>query len=303
MIKNILSSFRVKSWVGWLAIFGVGGVLFMVPNLFNLAISAFSFSSITAAIFVQNQYFDRKRDLVNPQKSSLPIASGKISPKFSLFLQTILLFTGFILIFLINPQILPIYAIYFALWSFYSSPILHLKNRPTWDILIAGFGSGVFPFLLGVQVSNQLNLEYQFPWMQRYYLDTFLSVLPIFFFQIACQIFQEISDIDADIQTKTKTFVAKYGVVKSLKLALTLALVSLVLPFFFGLFNLGHVDQFLICYSIFLVAVSPLVFFALKLWFTPKKELIEKISRFSTSYSFLLILAVFIYILVLRIYI
>ena len=302
-INFLLNSFRIQSWVGWLAIFGAGSVLFMIPNFFHLAINTFSFSTITVAIFVQNQYFDRKSDILNPQKRSLPIASGKLSPRFSLFILVILLFSGFISIALSNIYILPLYIAYFALWSLYSTPIVHLKSQPTWDIIAAGIGSGVFPFIIGVQVSSQITLEYHLPWMQRLYLDTFLSALPIFLFQIACQIFQEISDFDADIQAKIKTFVVRSGKVTSIKVALIFALFSLVLPIIFGFLNLTHTNQFLFYYSIFLITISPLVFYTLKLMRNPTREKIERLSMFSKKFSSFILLVIFIYILLLRIYI
>jgi 4-hydroxybenzoate polyprenyltransferase len=301
--KYIIDSFRLQSWVGWLAIFGVGSILFRLPNFFNLALNTFSFFTITAAIFIQNQYFDRESDRNNPNKKSLPIASGQFSPKFALVIMTLLLFSGVVSILVSNILLLPLYSVYFALWSIYSTPIFHLKNKSGWDLVLAGIGSGILPFIIGVQVSSQLSFEYHLPWIQGIYLDTFLCVLPIFFFQIACQIFQEILDLDADIQAKIDTFVVKHGAVKSIRIALISVLLSLILPTFFGLLGFGHADQFLLYYSIFLLTISPLVINILNLWKNPTQERINSLAIFSKKYSLLIMLAIFIYILLLRIYI
>jgi len=301
-IKYIFCSFRIQSWIGWLAIFGVGSILFRIPDIFNLALNTFSFSTITATIFVQNQYFDRESDNFNPQKRSLPIASGNLSSRSSLILLTILLLSGFVSVTLTNIYLFPLFIAYIALWTFYSTPLFHLKSQPIWDIIVAGIGSGVFPFIIGLQVSNQLTLEYQLPWMQRSYLDAFLSVLPIFFFQVACQIFQEISDLDADMQAKIETFAVRYGRLRSTKVAVILALLSLLLPIIFGFLDLTHTDEFLFWYSILLVTISPLIFYLLNLMRNPTRERIVGLSIFSRKFSSFIMLVIFIYILLLRIY-
>ncbi len=301
-IKYIFRSFRIQSWIGWLAIFGVGSILFMIPDFFNLALNIFSFSTLTAAIFVQNQYFDRKSDSLNPQKKSLPIASGILSPKSSLFLLMLLLFSGFLSIALTNIYLIPLFFAYLAVWTVYSTPIFHLKTQPIWDIIVAGIGSGVLPFIIGVQISSQITLEYHLPMMQRYYLDTFLSVLPIFLFQVACQIFQEISDLDADMEAKIETFAVKYGQIRSTKVAVASALFSLMLPIIFGLLDLTHTNQFLFYYSILLVTLSPLIFYFINLIQNPTQERILRLSNFSRRFSSVIMAVLFIYILLLRIY-
>jgi len=302
-IKYLFYSIRIQSWIGWLAVFGVGSILFSIPDIMNLALNAFSFSTITAAIFVQNLYFDRESDMFNPQKRSLPISSGNLSPRSSLILSSILLLSGFVSVTLTNVYLFPLFIAYIVLWTFYSSPLFHLKSQPIWDIIVAGIGSGVFPFIIGLQVSSQLTLEYCLPWMQRSYLDAFLSSLPIFFFQVACQIFQEISDLDADIQAKIETFVVRYGGLKSTKVAIILAFLSLVLPIIFGFLDLTHTGEFLFWYSILLITISPLIFYMLKLMQNPTRERIVGLARFSRKFSSLIMLMIFIYILLLRIYI
>ena len=71
---------RWRSWIGWLFFFGLGSTLFVIPS-YNVLPIAISFSLVTGAIFVLNQYFDRKSDIMNPQKRHLPVAAGELSPK------------------------------------------------------------------------------------------------------------------------------------------------------------------------------------------------------------------------------
>src|SRR3972149_10250574 len=84
-ITTYLRACRFRSWIGWLFIFGLGSTLFAIPVYNTLPISV-AFCSITAAIFVLNQYFDRQRDTLNPEKKNLPVASGESSKTFALLM-------------------------------------------------------------------------------------------------------------------------------------------------------------------------------------------------------------------------
>jgi len=71
-VQSFVRLLRFRSWVGWLAIFGVGSFIFGVPEIPNVMVVAFVFSCITSAIFVQNQYFDKETDKKNPKKICYP---------------------------------------------------------------------------------------------------------------------------------------------------------------------------------------------------------------------------------------
>ena len=127
--KDFVRLLRFRSWVGWLAIFGVGSFIFGLPQISDVLVVAFVFSCITSAVFIENQYFDKETDQKNPKKNILPLATNKVSPKTSLLLMLILCALGFITLTFFNPYLIPIFLAYFALCSVYSTPILHLKGK------------------------------------------------------------------------------------------------------------------------------------------------------------------------------
>src|SRR4030042_4917445 len=88
-----LRALRWRSWIGWLFFFGLGSTLFVIPP-YNVVPIAISFSIVTGAIFVLNQYFDRRSDKTNPQKRHLPVAAGELSPKQSTVLFVSLFVIG-----------------------------------------------------------------------------------------------------------------------------------------------------------------------------------------------------------------
>ena len=226
-VKNYVRLLRFRSWIGWLAIFGVGSFIFELPQISDVLVVAFAFSCITSAIFVENQYFDKETDQKNPKKNMLPLATNKVSPKTSLIILLILCGLGFITLTFFNPYLIPIFLAYFALCSVYSTPILHLKGKPILDIIVAGVGSGVFPFLIGLLVANQLSLDIHLPWVARSYQDAFLCILPLFLFQVASQIFQELRDVQADMDDKIQTFVVRYGIKQSTRVATIMVFLSI----------------------------------------------------------------------------
>jgi 4-hydroxybenzoate polyprenyltransferase len=108
-VKGLVRLLRFRSWIGWLAIFGVGSFIFGLPQLSDVLIVAFVFSCITSAVFIQNQYFDKETDQKNPKKNMLPLAANKVSPKTSLLIQLILCGIGFITLSFFNPYLIPIF--------------------------------------------------------------------------------------------------------------------------------------------------------------------------------------------------
>ena len=67
-VQSLVGLLRFRSWVGWLAIFGVGSFIFVIPKISDVLVVAFVFICITSAIFVENQYFDKETDQKNPKK-------------------------------------------------------------------------------------------------------------------------------------------------------------------------------------------------------------------------------------------
>ena len=217
-------SLRWRSWIGWLFFFGLGSTLFVIPSYSVLPI-AISFSIVTGAIFVLNQYFDRKSDIMNPQKRHLPVAAGELTPKQSSTLFVSLFAIGLLVTAMVDYTLLFLFVTYIGVGIVYSTPPLHFKKRPIIDLLTVGVGSGIVPFLIGLQVSNQLFIESLLPVI-------LICVVPLFLFQIASHIFQAIGDYEADKEEKITTFVVRYGKEKSAKIAVLFSSLSLVIPIY-----------------------------------------------------------------------
>jgi 4-hydroxybenzoate polyprenyltransferase len=301
-VRDTLQLFRFRSWIGWLAIFGVGSFIFGFPQISDVLIVAFVFSCITSAVFIENQYFDKETDKKNPTKNMLPVAANKISSKHSLILMLVLCGLGFSLLFFFNPFMIPIFLAYFTLCSIYSTPILHLKGKPIVDIIVAGVGSGVFPFIIGLLAANQLSLDLHLPWVLRSYQDALLCILPIFLFQIASQIFQELRDYEADMNDNIKTFVVKYGIKTSSRVASISIFLAISLPIIFGFLNLSYTKDFVYYYILALFIMTPILAQFIIIIKNPKKEKIESLFNFSMKYTPVILILLFIYILILRIY-
>ena len=299
-VNGFVRLFRFRSWVGWLAIFGFGSFIFGIPPIFNVLIVAFVFVCITSAVFVQNQYFDKEIDKNNPQKNMLPLATGEVSSKTSLVIMAILCGLGFSTLGFFNPYLIPIFLAYFALCSVYSTPILHLKGKPILDIIAAGIGSGVFPFIFGLLAANQLSFDILLPSVARSYQYTFLCILPLFLFQVASQIFQEIRDFEADMNDEIQTFVVKYGIKKSIRVATITVFLAISLPIIFGFLNLFYTNEFILWYMLVVIAMTPILSQFVSLNKNPTKGKIEDLFKFSMKYTPVILIIIFTYILVLR---
>ena len=302
-VQSFVGLLRFRSWVGWLAIFGVGSFIFGIPEIPNVVVVAFVFSCITSAIFVQNQYFDKEIDKKNPKKNMLPLATGEVSSKTSLVIMAILCGLGFSALVFFNPYLIPIFLAYFALFSAYSAPILHLKGKPVLDIIVAGVGSGVFPFIIGLLAANQLSLDIHLPWVARSYQDTFLCMIPVFLFQVASQIFQELRDFEADVNDKIQTFVVRYEIKKSIRVATIMVFLAISLPIIFGFLNLSLSNEFVLWYILAVIMMTPLLSKFMSLNKNPTKEKIETLFNFSMKYTPVILIILLVYILFLRLYI
>ena len=301
-ITTYLRVLRWRSWIGWLFIFGLGSTLFVIPP-YNVLPISISFSLITGAIFVLNQYFDKKSDQSNPQKRHLPMASGELSPEHSSILIISLFSAGLLITAAVDSTLLLLFVCYVALGIFYSAPPLHLKKRPVMDLLAVGIGSALLPFFIGLQISHQLTLEFSLPFVVKRYQDALLCVGPLFLFQIASHIFQAIGDYEADREEGIRTFVVKYGKEKSAKIGAFLASLSLILPIVYGAINLALSTEFIYWYLLLLLVFLPLVIYLLKLSVNPTKKNIGALMGISRRYTPFMLLALYVLVLTLRFYV
>ena len=293
-ISVYLRALRWRSWVGWLFFFGLGSTLFVIPQ-YNVLPIAISFSLVTGAIFVLNQYFDRKSDIMNPQKSHLPVAAGELSPKKSSVLFVSLFALGLLVTALVDYTLLFLFVTYIGVGIVYSTPPLHFKKRPVIDLLTVGVGSGIVPFLIGMQVSNQLLIASSFPLI-------LICIIPLFLFQIATHIFQAIGDYEADKDEKITTFVVRYGKEKSAKIAVLFSSISLILPIIFGLLNFAATKEIMYWYLLILLIFLPFAIYLIKLSTNPTTKNIERLMSASRRFTPILLLTLYLCVLVLRVY-
>lgn len=303
-ITVYLRALRWRSWIGWLFFFGLGSTLFVIPS-YNVLPISLSFSLVTGAIFVLNQYFDRKIDIMNPQKRHLPVANGELSPKQSSVLFFSLFTAGLLVTAVVDYTLLFLFVIYIGVGIIYSTPPIHFKKRPVIDLITVGVGAGVLPFLIGLQVSNpnHLAVDASLPLIWNRYQDVLLCIIPLFLFQVASHIFQAIGDYEADKGEKITTFVVKYGKEKSAKIAVLCASLSIILPIGYGVFNLAVTYEVIFWYLIVFLFFLPFVIYLIKLMATPTTKNVDRLRGVSRRFTPILLLILYSCVLLLRVYI
>ena len=300
-ITIYLRALRWRSWIGWLFFFGLGSTLFVVPP-YNVLPISISFSLVTGAIFVLNQYFDRKSDKTNPQKRHLPVAAGELSPKQSSVLFVSLFAAGLLVTAVVDYTLLFLFMTYIGVGIVYSAPPIHLKKRPIIDLFTVGVGAGILPFLIGLQVSHQLAVDSSLPLILRRYQDVFLCIIPLFLFQIATHIFQAIGDYEADKGEKITTFVVRYGKERSAKIGVLFSSLSLILPIIYGVLNFAVTNEIMYWYLLVLLFFLSFVIYMMRLSSKPTIKNIDRLMRISRRFTPILLLVLYSCVLVLRVY-
>ena len=193
---------RIGSWLGWVFNFSFGSVLFSVLPFERTVLVLLAFSLATASIFVLNQYFDREADRENEIKSGLPVASGRMTPRSTLTFSFLLIVSCLLLVLIADVRALPLFIVYLALWTAYSTPPFRLKSVPIADFVISGIGAGFLPFLIGGELNDKLVSNIP---------SIMLSAMPLILIQCGGHIIQAVGDYEADLKTGVRTFVVRYG--------------------------------------------------------------------------------------------
>ncbi|PLW80403.1 hypothetical protein C0585_02945 [Candidatus Woesearchaeota archaeon] len=135
-MKNILKLIRVTQWYKNLLVFAA---LFFSGNFLNidLAITTllgfFLLSIISSAGYIMNDFIDRKKDSLNPEKKNRVLANGKVSIKLALSISLIFYFLGFILSYVLSVQFFFIVLLIALITIIYS---LWLKHCEFLDIIL-----------------------------------------------------------------------------------------------------------------------------------------------------------------------
>ena len=299
-VSCYLRLLRFESWIGWLFNFALGSIFFWMPPINSFASISFSFILATAGIFILNQYFDRENDKLNEFKRNLPISSGDLSPRIAICVFVCFTFLSICFVLLTNINLLPLFIAYIGLWICYSAPPFCLKRRPIIDVIVAGFGSGVLPFIMGLQVTNMLTLDFSSSWIRRRYQDAFFSVIPLLLFQASGHIFQAVGDYEADLKGNVQTFVVKYGKKTSVRLGILSLIICALLPILYRVLNLSLVD-FLYWYLVILICCIPGIFYVMNLLREPSRDKINSLRCIHRKISPAILVIIWVYALLIRI--
>lgn len=298
-IQHYWKILRFDSWQGWMFIFLFGSVLFDLPQLDKLLLVLFSFCLATSGIFILNQYFDYEEDKKNYLKKDLPIASGHIHPNIGLFLSILFISASLIGAFFASLSLFILFSFYLFLWIGYSTPPLCFKQRPLLDIVVCGFGSGVLPFLMGLQTSSQLSLDLSSTWMLRRFQDAFFVAIPLFLVQSAGQLFQVAGDYEADLTAQIDTFAVKYGKKNSLMLTSIFLFITINLPVIYEFFNLSLVSYLSWYMFVYIIAI-PFLFYLVYKINKPTEKKFKKLRTLSKQIGGIVLFAIFLYVFAVR---
>ena len=298
-IKHYFKILRFESWQGWMFIFLFGSVLFDLPNLNKLLLVLFSFCLSTSGIFILNQYIDYEEDKNNNLKKDLPIASGKIRPIVGLTLSAVFILIALVGAFFASLSLFILFSFYVLLWVGYSTPPVCFKQRPLLDIVVCGFGSGVLPFLIGLQTANQLTLELTSPWMLRRFQDAFFVAIPLFLVQSAGQLFQVAGDYEADLLAEIDTFAVRYGKKTSLMLTTIFLFITINIPVAYEFLNLSLVPYLSWYMFVYLISI-PFLFYLVYKISKPTEKRFKKLRVLSKQIGGVILFAIFIYAFIVR---
>ena len=238
---------RIGSWLGWVFNFCLGSFMFGVLPIEPAVMVFFAFSLATASIFVLNQYFDLQADRENEVKSTLPVASGRITPRRTLTFSFLLVTSCIILVLIADVHVLPLFLVYLGLWAAYSTPPFRLKSVPVADFVISGIGAGFLPFLMGGGLAN-IDAS-KIPLIM-------LVAVPLILIQCGGHIVQAVGDYEADLKTGVHTFVVRYGKRNGVIVAGFMFLIASLSPFVYsavGLLPCRHLFLFFVLFPLSLI--------------------------------------------------
>ena len=150
-IRALFRLLRVKQWIKNLLVFAAPIGAGVEPTWSTLKISCLGFigfSLMASAVYIINDYRDRKMDRNHPKKKNRPIASGEISEKVALAVLIILLISSFVLIEDFGPEAILTVLCYLLINIAYS---FKLKTFPVLELGIVASGYSL-RILFGAQM-------------------------------------------------------------------------------------------------------------------------------------------------------
>jgi 4-hydroxybenzoate polyprenyltransferase len=281
---------RVKSWLTWIFSFTLGSFLFTLPPLNRVTTIFFAFTFATASIFILNQYFDRQADEKNSAKSDLPIASEQISPRRALIFSFLLIISCFILVFMADINLFPLFILYLGLWTAYSAPSTKLKNVPIVDFVTSGIGAGFLPFFMGLSVSNQPNISALF---------IILGAIPLMLFHSGGHVIQAIGDYKADREAGISTFVVRYGEKKGVIVAGLMFFLAFLTPLIYSFAGLLSTSHLFLLFVLLPFSIPTALRF-LDLYRAPSTGKVISLQKTASEYGIIALLVIWTYILLMK---
>lgn len=114
-----------------------GGQADSPSHVVRAFIAVLAFVLVSSAGYIWNDWWDRERDRVHPEKCHRPIASGQVEPSAALVWGACLLITAAALSLLVSPSLIAIIAIYTLLMVAYTT---YLKHMPVLDVVVIAVG-------------------------------------------------------------------------------------------------------------------------------------------------------------------
>ncbi len=201
-------------------------------------IAFLSFCALSSATYVINDYADRHKDRMNPEKWNRPLAAGTVSVVAALLIALVLVTIGLGLAFLLPANFLYMTLTYFVLSQLYT---VWLKNEAFADILVIATNFVIRAvagaFAIDVPIS---------PWL----------ILGVFFMALFLLLGKRRSELEllkgkAELHRKTLDAYSLDVVARLSALATTALVFSYALFVFFGLHHLLYITLPIALYAIF----------------------------------------------------
>lgn len=125
-----------------------------ISLLINTFWAFIAYSLAASGVYIFNDYIDQEEDRKHPKKKFRPIASGAVSPTNALILMSLLMATGLLLSFFINPNLMQLIIFYIVLNIAYSVKLKHIAILDV-SIIAVGFVLRLYAgsFATGIELS------------------------------------------------------------------------------------------------------------------------------------------------------
>tara|TARA_Y100000996_G_scaffold77370_1_gene52127 strand:- start:49 stop:912 length:864 start_codon:yes stop_codon:yes gene_type:complete len=155
MIKNIIKLFRIEQYIKNFFIFAplFFSFQFTFTNFISALLAFLLFSLMASSVYILNDIFDVKEDVLHPNKKIRPIASNLITTNTAYFLSILLAIIALMGSYILNINIFYVLIIYLSINILYSAK---LKYIPIIDIIIIAFGFVLRLFVGGYAINEMI---------------------------------------------------------------------------------------------------------------------------------------------------